>query len=197
MAGVGAIAATSRAVLGLLEAAAAGDPTVSAARFSLVGAADLQTTPAEPVAATLYLYHVAPNTSRGASVSRIDANGRLRRPALQLELHYLLTTWAKSPETQQRLLGWCARVLYDTPTLPAALLNRATPGVFRSDESVELVWETVNAQTFYDIWQVAEQNQQPSASYVARIIEIDASTEPATGPLVQTRDTRYLTGVAP
>lgn len=197
MAGVGAVAATSRAVLGLLESAAAADPTVQTARFFLAGAAGLQNEPTEPLAASLYLYHVGVNASRGSSVSRLDASGRPSRPPLRLELHYLLTAWSRAPESQQRLLGWCARVLYDTPTLPAAVLNRFAPGVFRPDESVELVWESVSTQTLYDIWQVAERNQQPSATYVARIVEIDPSREPEPLPLVQTIDARYRTQVLP
>jgi hypothetical protein len=197
MAGVGAVAATSRAVLGLLESAAAAEPAVTSARFFLVGAAGLQNEPSEPLAASLYLYHVGVNASRGGSVSRLDAHGRLRRPPLRLELHYLLTAWSKSPESQQRLLGWCVRVLYDTPTLPAAVLNRSSPGVFRPDESIELVWESVSTQTLYDIWQVAEKNQQPSATYVARIVEIDPTVEPEPLPLVQTVDNRYRTAVLP
>jgi hypothetical protein len=196
MAGTGAIAATSKAVIGLLKAAAATHPSFATAEFKLVGAADLQTAPAEVLVASLYLHHVAVNSSRGSSISRVDAAGRALRPALPLELHYLLTAWSKSPETQQSLLGWCVRIVHDTPTLPAALLNRLTPGVFRPDETVELVWEPLTQQVLFDVWQVAQTNQQPSASYVARIVEIDSLAELTEAPLVQTREQRYL-GVSP
>ena len=194
MAGAEAIAATSRAVLGLLKAAAATDPRYSSVEFSLAGATDLQTPPTDPLAATLYLHHVAVNNSRGGAASRIDAAGRRRRPPLPLELHYLLTPWSRSPEGQQGLLGWCARVLYETPTLPAALLNGSGP-VFRADETVELVWESLTPQVLYDIWQVAQAHQQPSATYVARIVEIEPAPILDDGPLVQTRDLRYGAGV--
>jgi hypothetical protein len=99
-----------------------------------------------------------------------------------------MTAWAKDAGTQQRLLGWAARIVHDNATLPAGLLNAFGPDpVFRPDETVEVVWETLTQQDAYDIWDVARPNQQPSAAYVARIVEIDSAVDATDGPLVQTR----------
>ena len=79
--------------------------------------------------------------------------------------------------------------MQDTPTLPTGLLNSffAEP-VFRSDETVEVVWETLTMRDEYDVWDVARKNQQPSAAYVARVVEIESPRTIGEYPLVQTRE---------
>jgi Pvc16 N-terminal domain len=97
-------------------------------------------------------------------------------PAVPLDLHYLLAAWAKDADTQQRLVGWSVRVLQDAPTLRAGVLNSHVPEpVFRPEETVEIVWESLSQRDLFDIWDVARANQQPSAAYVARIVEIDST----------------------
>lgn len=187
-----AIATTGRAILGLLESAASSEPEFSAAAFSLHSSADLRRPIGERLAVSLYLYHVAVNTSRRNLAPRLDALGVRRKPALPLDLYYLLTVWAKDATTQQRAMGWAVRVLHDTPTLPAAILNRHAPEeVFRADETVEVVWHNLSQQEVSDIWEVARTNQQPSASYVARIVQIDSTVSLDEYPMVQTRELAY------
>ncbi|MFD8778393.1 DUF4255 domain-containing protein [Streptomyces sp. NPDC059916] len=192
VAGFGAVAATSRAIAGLLRSAAWGVPEFSGVDVKVCGSADLQEAPGSHLTVSLYLHHVAPNASRGSQGPRVDATGRRRRPGIALELHYLLTAWSKHPETQQRLFGWCLQTLHATPTLPGPFLNHhASEPVFRPDETVELVWENMAQSSVLDIWDVARRNVQPSATYVARVIEIESAEELQEGGLVQTRDLRF------
>jgi hypothetical protein len=194
MATYAAVSATSAAILGLLEAAAAAEAPFATASFRLLTSSDLQGSSADQLAVSLYLYHVGVNTSRRAAPGRMDPSGVRRLPALPLDLHYLMTAWAKDAGTQQRLFGWAARVIQDTPTLPASLLNAYTPDeVFRPDESVEIVWESLSQQDVFDIWEVARAKQQPSAAYVARIVEIESLVVIEEFPPVQTTDIRYGT----
>jgi hypothetical protein len=193
-----AIAATSNALLGLLESAAPGEPEVATASFSLYTSGDLQRPIGERLVVSLHLYHVAVNTSRRNLGPRVDALGVRRKPPIPLDLHYLLTAWSKDATTQQRALGWAVRVIHDTATLPAAVLNQHSPDeVFRADETVEVVWQNLTRQEVADIWEVARTNQQPSASYVARIVEIESAVSLEEYPLVQTRDFAYGAVAAP
>jgi len=193
MAGYPAIAAAGQAIIGLLSAAAPGTEFATAS-FLLASSADLQKAPSEKPIATLYLYRVVVNTTRRNLPSRRDADGRLRHPAIPVDLHYLLVAWSKDAVTQHRLLGWCIRTLQDTPTLGAGFLNQYGPDtdVFRSDETIELIWETLTRQEMADAWEVAKANQQPSASYIARIIEIESRVDVHEYPPVQTTDLRYV-----
>jgi hypothetical protein len=190
-----AIAATSQAVLGMLEAAAA-ESEFRTASFAVFTSADLRQPPNDRLGVSLYLYHVAINTSRRNAAGRLDPSGTRYQPSLPLDLHYLLTAWAKDAVTQQRLLGWAVRVIHDAATVPAGLLNAHTPNaLFRPDETVELIWQSLSQQDVFDIWEVARANQQPSAAYVTRIVEIESSVSIDDYPLVQSTDFQY--GLAP
>ncbi|MGV9386402.1 DUF4255 domain-containing protein [Nonomuraea sp. NPDC003707] len=194
MAGYAGIAATSQAVLGLLESAAVGEPDFGSAAFSVYTSSDLQRPQADRLAVSLYLYHITINTSRRNASGRIDEHGRCLLPPVPLDLHYLLTAWAKDATTQQRLLGWSVRVLQDTATLPAGVLNAYSPEpVFRPAETVEIIWENLTQQDVFGIWEVARANQQPSAAYVARVVEIESTVRSAAHPPVRTRDLRFGT----
>jgi hypothetical protein len=190
MASYPAIAATSEAILGLLEAAAA-DTEFSGRRFALYNATDLQTPMKNGV--SLWLYRVAVATTRRNLGPRTGDDGRRYRPSLPLDLHYLLTAWAQDPATQQRLLGWCIRTLEDQPVLPSGLLNHygPEPDVFRPHESVELVAEALSPADVSDVWEVSPKHREPSMAYLARAVEIDSQVELAEFPAVQTREFAY------
>jgi hypothetical protein len=188
-----AIAATSQAMISLFEGAAVGTEFANA-DFALASAADLQKPPGERAIATLYLYRVAVDGNRRNQAPRRSPDGRLRMPPIPIDLHYLLTAWSKEAKTQHRLLGWCIRVLQDNPTLVAGVLNQFGPDkgdVFRAEETVELVLENLTRQEMADSWEVAKANQQPSVSYMARIVEIESEVQIGEFPPVQTTDLRY------
>ena len=185
-----AIAATSEAMVGLLESAAA-DSEFAGTEFELYQAKDLQQPMASGV--SVYLYRVAVGTTPRNLRPRTDLEGRRYRPSVPLDLHYLVTAWAGDAVRQQRLLGWCARALEDAPVLPAGLLNHYGPeaDVFEAAETVELVAQALSQQELSDIWEVAQKNRQPSLPYVARMIAIDSRIELAEHAPVQTRRLEY------
>jgi hypothetical protein len=61
-----AVEATSSALLGLLKAAAYGHAEFGTAEFPLLRSNDLQKSPPDRLAVSLYLYHVAVNPNRRA-----------------------------------------------------------------------------------------------------------------------------------
>ena len=109
-----AITATSQAILGLLESACP-KPEFEGAKFELYQAKDFQYPMDEGV--SLFLYRLA-SSSRRNLPARPGPNGEKLRPPLPLDLYYMLTTWGKKADKQQRLLGWCLRELGDFPILP-------------------------------------------------------------------------------
>jgi hypothetical protein len=186
-----AIAAMSDAVLGLLQGAAVGTEFATAA-FAHYQASDF----ASPMrdGASLYLYRVTVNANRNLQ-PRLDPSGVLRRPPIPLDAHFLLTAWAGDAIRQQRLLGFAIRTLEDTPILPAGVLNRYGPeaDTFRPEETVELVYEAISVQDMGYIWDVAQSKEQPSATYVARMIEIESGVSATGGAVVQTRQFAFST----
>ncbi|NTU85365.1 MAG: DUF4255 domain-containing protein [Chloroflexales bacterium] len=182
-----AIAATSQAVLGLLEEACPRDEFADA-RFRLVQSSDFQSeTPALGEGITLFLYRVAVNGSARNLPPRTGPDGRRFRPSLPLDLHYLLTAWGRSVEQQQRLLGWAVRTLEDTAILPSGLLNHYGPEAttFRPNEAVELVFEPLSLQDFNNIWE----GLRPflSVPYLARMVAIESDVQLTEAGPAQTR----------
>jgi hypothetical protein len=194
MADYPAIAAMSEAVLGLLESAAVGTEFATAT-FSHYQAGDFQSPMTD--GASLYLYRVSVNANRNLPKVR-GRDGTLRRPPIPLDVHFLVTPWAGDAIRQQRMLGFAIRTLEDTPILPAAVLNRygPEPDVFRPEETVELVYENVSVQDAAYIWDVAQTKEQPSATYVARMVEIESRVRVDGGPAVQTRELRFTEDIA-
>ena len=191
-----AIAATSQAILGVLEAAAATpDAEFANTNFALYRSDDLQKPMTEGV--SLYLHRLVVNTEHRNRLPRVGPDGRRRRPAVPLDLHYLLTAWAEDAVKQQRLLGWCIRTLADTPTLPAGLLNHFGPehDVFRPDETVEVLLEPLSVQDMSDVWEALGPRREASATYVARVVELESVEVLPEGRLVQTREVGYANRV--
>jgi hypothetical protein len=189
----GAIAAVSEAILGLLERACP-RPEFDGASFRLYLAGDFRAPMEEGF--SLFLHRVVASTVRRNLPPRIDEQGRRYRPALPLDLYYLLTPWSRSAERQQRLLALAMRAMDDTPTLDAGFLNHYSrpDASFFPDEAVTIVFEPVAIQDLLAIWEFAKHNIQVSATYVARMVPIE-SLAPAdqTAP-VQTRELRYGKG---
>jgi hypothetical protein len=182
-----AIAATTRAILGLLEDSYPrefGKLACSPAHVS-----EFAGDKVPPDGFTLCLYRVAINGSVRNLPPRTAPNGVKYRPSLPVDLQYLLTPWAGDVEKQQRLLGWSMRQLEDNTILPAGLLNRflKEPDVFGANETVELFFEPLSLGDFTNVWDKLKPRMQTSASYVARMVLIDSEIELREGPPVQTR----------
>lgn len=188
-----AVAAVGQAILSLL-ADACPRPDFEGAHFELYHPRNFQ----QPMdlGLSLYLYRIAVNGARRNPPPAPAPPGRKRRPPLPIDLYYLLTPWAQSAIRQQRMLGWAIRELQATPVLPAAVLNRPGPerDIFRPEESVELVMESLSLQDLYTIWHVIKPAAQVSVSYVARYVAVDPDVEFAEGELVQTRVFEFAGG---
>jgi hypothetical protein len=190
---VNAIAATGQAILALIAGGVPRDE-FSSAKFELYQAKDFQTPMEEGV--SLYLYRITPAGEIRNFPSRIAPDGRKFKQVLPINLHYILSAWAREAAKQQRLLGWAMRILEDTPVLPSGLLNQGGPegDTFRPNETVDLVMETISIYDMGAIWDVSKPNVQPSIGYVARMIGLESQIEVAEAGPVQTR--AFQTGKA-
>lgn len=181
-----AIAATSRAILGLVEEhcprAALINPD-----FKLYHPLHFATPMSEGF--SLCLYRLAVNTGLRNRPPRRTPEGRCYQPSLPVDLHYLLTPWAADPERQQRLLGWSARFFEDMAVLPAGVLNRhlRETETFRAGESVEIASDPLPLGDHLNLWDKLKPQLQPSLTYVARVVLIDSEVEITEAGPVQTR----------
>jgi Pvc16 N-terminal domain len=183
-----AVSAVTAALVRLLESHySPGDFNGNQLEFKVYLAGDFQ----RPMDAgvSVFLYRVYVNMHQRTPPGRLDPVGRRRRTQLPLDLHILLTAWAKDASLQHTIAGWMMRIIEDTPSLPAGLLNNAAPGVFLADETVELSLAELDTETLFRIWEVIAANAyQISVPYVARAVRIETDEVLTTARPVQERD---------
>jgi hypothetical protein len=136
---------------------------------------------------SLFLYRVMVNGVQRTPPARPTPNGRVRPHGLPLDLHFLLTPWAKEASLEQEILGWTMRTLEDTPHLSAGLLNSLVGGVFEPEEEVDVVPGTLSHEELFRIWDVLPTDYQISVPYLARVVRIDSELDRAVGGPVLTR----------
>ena len=170
-----AIAAVLDSVLALLESNA---PTKgfggALLKFKVVQSRDLDVPP--PAGITLYLYSVTPNSNlSNQPPGRLNPDGGRLTPSLNVDLHFLLTAWARDARLQQEITGWMMRQVGNTPLLSAVMLNQHYTGVFTPEETVELSLETLTTEQLLGIWKAASpKGYQTSVPYIARRVGIDS-----------------------
>ena len=187
-----AIAATGLAVVGLLKDAAAGTEFADL-RIDLLQAGDFQAGAPMPEGLSLYTYRVAVNATRRNMPPSLGPDGRRYRAPLPLDLHFLLSPWAKTAVRQLRIIGWAMRELQNVPVLPAGLLNHYGPehDTFRPAEAVELFCESPSLQDMSYILEPIKSAQPLSVTYVARMVLIESAIPIEVGEPVQTREFVY------
>jgi hypothetical protein len=170
-----AIAAVLETVLSLLESKA---PTKgfggAMLKFKVVQSRDLDVPP--PSGITLYLYGVTPNPNLSdRPPGRLNPDGGRLSPPLYLDLHFLLTAWARDARLQQEITGWMMRQMENTSLLSAAMLNQHDTGVFAPEETVEVSLETLTTEQMLGIWKAASpKGYQTSVPYIVRRVVIDS-----------------------
>lgn len=190
-----AIAAVARTLLRLIEQQCPRDEFTATPTFALYHSHDFGTAPVSE-GFTLMLYRVTVNSARNQPPRR-GPDGIMRRPALPLDLHFLLTPWAGEAERQLRLLGWAMRFIEDNAVLTANELNhslsRRERPVFRADETVELYCDPPAIADYLGLWDKYKARWQTSVTYVARMVMLESELTMREEALVQTRDLRHGT----
>jgi hypothetical protein len=182
-----AIAAVSEALVYLLESQyRPEDFDGNQLQFRVYLAKDF----AQPMDAgvSCFLYRIYVNGTQRAPSGRTSPDGQQYRPQLPLDLHFLLTAWAKDASLQHTIAGWMMRLLEDMPSLPAGLLNHRIAGVFHPAETVEAGVTELTTEELFRIWEVIVNNvYQISVPYVARNVRIESRVVLATGQPIQER----------
>ncbi len=197
MATLSAIAATTEAIIRLLRSSY--DPTQfnnAPMDFQVYVANDFLNPMDEGV--SLLLYRIFQDGTNRTPPGRMQPNGQRGPTKLPLELHFLLTAWAKTASLQHELAGWMMRTLEDNAILYPSLLNSYKPDVFYPEETVEIALAQLSTEDLFDIWDVIIRHvYQLSVPYVARVVRIESSLTAVNGAQVQDRLMDYrsvLTG---
>jgi hypothetical protein len=201
---IGAVSATLRNLLdnGMIEAGAAvgGMVTVSAVAPDTIDLSNIE----EPPRLNLFLHQVTPNAGwRNAALpSRSSLSGeRLSNAPLALDLHYVITAYARADFQAEILLGYAMHLLHERPVLDRAAIRRALnpspmdvsmlPPAFQalsaSDlaDQVELIKVTpavMGSDEMSKLWTAIQSHYRPSAAYQVSVVLIEG-TRPGRSPL--------------
>jgi hypothetical protein len=187
MASYRAIAAVSEAVMHLLESHY--DPADfdgNQLQFRVYLSKDF----VQPMDAgvSFLLYRIYTNGSHRTPGGRMSIDDRRERSQLPLDLHFLLTAWAKDALLQHTIAGWMMRILEDYPSFPAGLLNHRFANTFHPDETVQIGLTELTTEELFRIWEVIVNNAyQISVPYVARTVRIESGLALAEGQPIQER----------
>jgi hypothetical protein len=122
-----------------------------------------------PPCLSIFLYRVEQNKTMRAAWSGVgshDGTGHL-----PLDLHYMLTPWARDPELEHRILGRAMQCLEGTPILAGPLL---TPGGdWAPNESVQVVLEDVPTEWVMRTFDSLPVDFKLSVPYCARVVRVD------------------------
>lgn len=141
---------------------------------------------------SVLLYRIYPNQHHRTPPGRRLPDGRQQRHMLPVDLHFLLTAWAKDASLQHTIAGWMMRLLEDTPSLPSGLLNARYPNTFGSEETVEIGITELTTEELFRIWEVIVNNTyQISVPYIARNVKIETLAIFDEGEPVQERVMDY------
>jgi hypothetical protein len=197
-----AIAATTQAIKNVLDRRHAAErvlaPAIPKLEVKASTSADLAADAEQNgLELWVWLHRVTPCAQRRSLPSPPAPDGRPCRPAVAVDLHYLVLPVAGDALVGQQLLGWAIRALEDQPELPASLLNDGGfDGCFGDDETVEIVLEPLTGTEENEIWQVAPSGRRAAAPYVARMVRLDSDLTLRDGAIVQERELGYTGAVA-
>jgi uncharacterized protein DUF4255 len=132
---------------------------------------------------SFFLYQIIENPHlKNEGMLETDA-GLLRYPPLALNLHYLLTAYASSRETEHQILGRAMQILHDNAILRGSLLQGSLASTF------EEVLVAINALTLDDtnkLWSLfSSKPYRLSVSYRLSTVLIDSTRERAAGRVIQ------------
>jgi len=177
-----AIVANLRNRYALLES-----PPVGNCQFKLIGSGELTKSVPEFIGESnvlsLFLYRLTVNEHvRHAShlPSRV-----LPRSPLALDLHFLMTVWAKTPADEQKILAWAMQQMHERPLLDMGSLVGSG---WQADECVHILPTDLSMEDLMRLWEALEPSFRLSVAYVARVVRVDpAEVGEAAVPVVATR----------
>jgi hypothetical protein len=191
-----AIAAVAKTLLRLIEEQCPREEFSGTPSFVLYSSHDFGT-PAVTEGFSLMLYRVTVNTAVRNQPPRRRPDGVRKRPALPVDLSFMLTPWAAETERQLRLLGWVMRFLEDNAVVPASVLNqslsRRERAAFEPDEGIEIYCDPPAIADHLGLWDKFKNKYQTSVTYGVRMVSIESDIALPPETLVQTRDLSFGT----
>ncbi len=119
---------------------------------------------------TLHLYRMDLSGTPRHQAMRPTAVGQARRSALNLELRFLLTSWADVPSTQHEVLQAAMTVFEHNAILSGARLD--SPEDFEPNAALRITLESMSTEDMMRIWDSVTPTFRLSVPYVVRTVRL-------------------------
>jgi hypothetical protein len=153
--------------------------------FRLISSGELATPDEIDNTLTLYLYRVTVN-EHVRNVKRLPGTPQENTP-LSVDLHFILTVWAKSAFAEHVILAWAMRQLQQHPILDRSSLSPEAD--WGAADFVQFIPAELSVEDMMRVWDALETSYRLSVSYIARVVRIDTDPEPTARRVVATRFT--------
>ena len=148
----------------------------------------------------IFLYQVTPNHGlRNADLPTRSWEGDLQfRPVLSLDLHYLITAYAKNDMHAEGLLGYAAQMFHLMPLLTRDEIRKveidwnvpgdnfkiavARAGLSAQTELIKFTPQPLSSEEISKLWAAFQSRYRPTIAYQASVVLIDGG-EPAKSAL--------------
>lgn len=132
---------------------------------------------------SLYLYRVTMNEHLRNTKRALEPDQE--ETPLSVDLHYLLTVWAKSALAEHLILAWTMRQLQQHPVFDGSSLSPEAE--WGSGEFIQVIPAELSTENLMRIWDALEPPYRLSVSYIARVVRIDTDPSLAGSPVVAKR----------
>lgn len=131
-----------------------------------------------PARVTLFLFEVfedagSRNRPPRRELQPTNPNLILHKPPMALELHYLLTPWSASRDTDHLLLGVVLQFFYDNAILSGPTLRGGLAG---TDEAIKITLVPFPLEERTRVWHSVQKPYRLSLIYKARVINLPSAT---------------------
>jgi len=122
---------------------------------------------------SIWLYQITENEFlKNQPVPRTNGHTTMQEVPLALNLHYLITPFATTPEADHRLLGLAMQTLYDNAIMP---LRRPVEDI---SEELRVVFCRVSLEELTRVWEALREPYRLSVAYTVRVTRIDSRRTP-------------------
>jgi hypothetical protein len=173
-------------------------PVVGGVTVSALPPDRITTGAAEPSVLNLFLYMVTPNPGwRNVDLASRDASGgRLTKPPLALDLHYMMSAYGKADFFAEIILGHGLQVLFEFPVLTRPLIQQifsgpltpplallSTSGLADQEELIKLTPQLLTTEELSKLWTGFQDKYRATAAFMATVVLIRSDEQVASGGL--------------
>jgi Pvc16 N-terminal domain len=132
---------------------------------------------------SLFLYHIGENKYLKNQDMQAGTPGKLRYPALPLNLFYLLTAYGQTRETEQQIIGRAMQIFYDHAVIGGSLLQGSLAGTY---EEIIVAFNPLTIDDMNKLWSMfGSKPYRLSVTYQVSTALIDATRERTEDRVIQ------------